>query len=105
MFSFFVDRPLIVPDGYQPTAVGLQPNIGPTFFFPNQGPPYQGQPAPRQATPPVQQQPQGGFSSQVFPQPFVNQTNFPVFQAPRMFNQQVITHAFLPRFSLRFSSF
>ncbi|XP_028404430.1 cAMP-regulated phosphoprotein 21-like [Dendronephthya gigantea] len=85
------NRPMMVSDGFQPTAVGLQPNVGPTFFFPNQGSPagpaYQGQPAPRQPTPPVQQ-PQGGFSSQVFPQQFVGQTNFPVFQAPRMFNQQ-----------------
>jgi hypothetical protein len=74
----------------------MQQGVAPTFFFPNQptpaGPTYQGQPAPRQPTPPLQQS-QGGFPSQVLPvaAQFVNPATF----FPRIYNQQVKTTVFI----------
>ena len=86
---------MLGPEGFQP-SVGMQQGVGPTFFFPNQpttaGPTFQNQPPPRQPTPPLQQS-QGSFTSSVPPPmaaQFVTPTNFPVFQPPRVFNQQVI---------------
>ncbi len=80
---------MVGPDGFQPSAVGMQQ--GPTFFFPSQptptGPTYQGQPASRQPTPPLQQS-QGGFANAVpMAAQFVNPA---FFQAQRIYNQQVI---------------
>ncbi|CAB4017383.1 Hypothetical predicted protein [Paramuricea clavata] len=80
---------MVGPDSFQPSAVGMQQGVAPTFFFPNQptpaGPTYQGQPAPRQPTPPLQQS-QGGFPSQILPvaAQFVNPATF----FPRIYNQQ-----------------
>ena len=85
---------MVTSEGFQP-PVGMQQNVPATFFFPNQptpaGPTYQNQPAPRQPTPPLQQS-QGSFTNQVQPMAaqFVNPTTFPVFQSPRVYNQQVI---------------
>lgn len=85
---------MVGPDGFQSSTVGMPQGITPTFFFPaNQpapaSPTYQSQSA-RQATPPLQQS-QGGFPAQVLPiaTQFVQPTTFPVFQPPRIYNQQV----------------